>query len=61
MRFDEIDDDLVADQWLATPVLTDVGEQAMFNLVPFAGARREVTDRDLESCFVGELLQFPFP
>ena len=38
----EIDDDLMTDQSLAPPVLGDEGE---LDLVPLAGARREVADR----------------
>ncbi len=48
-------------QWLATPVLSDIRKQAMFNLVPFAGSRRQVADRNLETRLVGQLLQFPLP
>jgi hypothetical protein len=29
------------------------GKQTVFDLVPFAGARWKVTDRDFKSCFVG--------
>ena len=58
---DEIDDDLVADQWLAAPVLADKREKTVFDLVPLAGTWREMTDRDLQSGFVCQLLQFPFP
>src|SRR5882757_4147362 len=58
---DEVDDDLVADEWLTAPVLADEREQTVLDLVPFTGARREVTDRNLQSGFVCQLLQFPFP
>ena len=34
---DQLDDDLMADERLAAPVLGDVGEQAMLDPVPFAG------------------------
>ena len=44
---DEIDDDLMADQWLSTPVHADVAEHTMLNLIPFARAWREVTDRNI--------------
>src|SRR5216684_1893615 len=57
----EVDNDLVADEWLATPVLADKREQTVFDLVPLAGAGWEVTDRDFQSGFVRQLLQFPFP
>src|ERR1700680_4023142 len=33
----------------------------MFDLVPLARARREVTDRNLQSDFVSQFLQFPLP
>src|ERR1017187_8566995 len=35
----QIDDDFMAHQRLATPVLSDEGEQPMFDLVPLAGVR----------------------
>jgi YD repeat-containing protein len=50
---DEVDDDLMADQRLAPPVLTDEREQPVFDLVPLAGARRKMADRNLQSGFVG--------
>ena len=34
----KIDNNLMADKRLASPVLTDVGEEPMFDLVPFTGA-----------------------
>src|SRR5450759_1200991 len=58
---DQVDDDLMTDQRLAAPVLTDEREETVLDLVPFAGARRKVTDRDLQPGFVSQLLQFPFP
>ena len=58
---DEVDDDLVADEWLTAPVLADEREQTVLDLVPFAGAWREMTDTDFQSGFVCQLLQFPFP
>src|SRR5262249_42570612 len=38
----ELDDHLVADKWTAAPVLRDVREEFMFDLVPLAGPRRKV-------------------
>jgi hypothetical protein len=38
---------------LAAPVLGDKGEQAVLYLVPLAGARRQMGDRDGDSEFVG--------
>ena len=49
---DEVDNHLVADQRLAPPVLTNKREQSVFDLVPFARARREVTNRNCESGFL---------
>jgi len=43
------------------PVHRDVGEEAMFDLVPLARPRWEVTDGDGESGPIREPLQFPFP
>ena len=43
---DQLDDGLVADQRLAAPVLGDEREQPMLDLVPLAGAGRQMTDRD---------------
>ena len=43
------------------PVLGDVTEQPMLDLVPLAGPRREVTDAYAEVALIGELLEFQFP
>ncbi len=53
---DEAYDGLETAQWLAAPVLADVGKEAMLDLVPFAGTRRKVTDNDPQAGFVGEFL-----
>src|SRR5215217_8242 len=53
---DELDDDLMADERLAAPVAGDEREQAMLDLVPLAGARWQVTHRNGNTEFVGELL-----
>lgn len=45
---DQIDDGLISFQLLASPVETDSREQAMFDLIPFACARRIVTHNDLQ-------------
>jgi hypothetical protein len=58
---DQLDNDQVADQRLATPVLGDEGEQPMLYLVPLAGAGWDMTDGDLDSKFVGQHLQFALP
>lgn len=43
---DEIDYDLVALQRTTTPIHADVGEQAVLNLVPFAGPRWQMANGD---------------
>src|ERR1035441_8536349 len=58
---DQVDDDFMAHQRFAAPVLRDEGEQAVLDLVPLAGSWRKVADRDLQSGFVGEFLQLQFP
>ena len=35
---DQLDDDVVADERLAAPVLGNIGEEAVLDAVPFAGA-----------------------
>ncbi len=43
---DEIDNAVMAYERTTPPILGNVAEHAMFNLVPLAGPRREVTDMD---------------
>src|SRR5712671_1192846 len=38
---DQIDDDVVVDEGSAAPVLRDVAEHTMFDLIPLAGPRRK--------------------
>src|SRR5208337_5329901 len=45
----------------AAPVLGDVAEQPMLNLVPLRCARRIMVDMDDEPGLVGELLQLDLP
>jgi hypothetical protein len=58
---DETDDRLVGSQRSAAPVDRDEGEQAVFDLVPLACARREVADVDRELELVGDALELLFP
>src|SRR5712672_878527 len=58
---DELDDDLVADQGASLPVLADEGEEPVLDLVPLAGAGREMADGDVEPDLVGQLLELPLP
>src|SRR5271165_509391 len=57
----QLDDDLVADERLAAPVLGDVGEESVLDAVPLAGAGRQMDDRHGEARLVGEALQLAFP
>ena len=54
-RADQLNDHLMADQRLSAPVAGDEGEEAMLDLVPLAGAWRQVTDGDRDIEFVGQL------
>src|SRR5690348_2196647 len=58
---DQIDDGLIVAQGFSAPVRGDEGKESMFDLVPFAGPWREVTDRDAQARFIGKLLQLPLP
>src|SRR5437870_9947461 len=58
---DEFNDGLKRDQGLGTPVDGDVGEEPMFDLVPFAGSWRKMTHGDAESGFVGQPLHLTLP
>ena len=58
---DQVDDDAIADEGFGAPVLTDEREQAVLDLVPLAGARRQVVDDDVDTDFVGQRLQLAFP
>src|SRR5215204_637734 len=51
---------MVFHQGRAAPVHGDVGEEPMLDLVPLAGTRREVADRDRQAGAIGQLLQLPF-
>jgi hypothetical protein len=53
---DQIDDDLAADQRPTTPILGDVAKHPMFDLIPLAGAWREMADLDHHPQVVGESL-----
>src|SRR4030081_1789937 len=57
---DQLDNDLVADQLLATPVLGDVGKEAVLDAVPLAGTGRQVGDGYDEAGLVGKALKFAF-
>ena len=58
---DQVDDDFMAHQRFAAPVLRNKREQAVLDLIPLAGSRRKVADRGLQPRFVGQFLQLQFP
>src|SRR5262249_38072174 len=49
------------DQGTTTPVLGDVAKQAVFDHVPFTGARWKVAHADAESRLVGQALELRLP
>ena len=57
----ELHDDFEANERFATPILADEGEQAVFDFVPLACARRQVCDLDRQTALVGKVLKFFFP
>ena len=59
--FDELDDRLMIGQGSASPVLRNMTEEAMFDLVPLGGPWREVGNADGNASVVGKALQFEFP
>ncbi len=58
---DQTDDHLQAGKWLSAPILADKGEQSVFDLVPFAGSRREVAHGNGQTSLISQPLQFQFP
>src|SRR5215467_12944073 len=60
-RRNEVDNDLMADQWFTAPVLADKGEQAVLDLVPLAGTWRKVAHGDRPAKLVCKLLKLHFP
>src|SRR5271166_5153483 len=57
----QIDHDLAADQRTPAPIVGDMAEHPMFDLVPLAGSRRHMTDLDYQVQLVGQLLQLQAP
>src|SRR3954463_5695006 len=51
----------MARERVAAPILGDVAEQAVLDLVPLRGAGRIVADRDRQPGLVGKLLQLELP
>ena len=57
----ELDDRLMIGQGSAAPVLRNMAEEAVFDLVPLGGPWREVGNADGNASAVGKALQFEFP
>jgi len=52
----------IAIQWLGSPVLGDLGEEAVLDGIPFGSAGRVMSDRNDESeCIAQPSLEFGFP
>src|SRR5262245_37558467 len=58
---DELDDRFMTGQWTTTPVERDLRKEPMLDLVPLAGAGRQVRHMDLQAAVVRELLQLGLP
>ena len=58
---DELDDDHAGDQGTAAPILGDVAEHSMLDLVPFARAGRKVPNMQAQPQFIGKALEFRLP
>src|SRR5690606_28569894 len=58
---DELDDDLMGEQWLAAPVHRDEAEHPLLDLVPLARARWVVAHGDPQAGVIRELLQAGLP
>ena len=53
---DQLDHGQTAGQWFSAPILADVTEQAVLDLVPFRRAWRIVAHREGQSARVGKFL-----
>src|SRR5580693_6847644 len=58
---DQLDDSQSAFEWPTPPVLRNMAEHAMLDLVPLRGAGWIVIDVERQAGLVCELLQFHFP
>jgi hypothetical protein len=58
---DGFDDGAVVGEWSSAPVARDKREETVLDLVPFAGARREMEDNDGQSQLVRQFLEFNLP
>jgi hypothetical protein len=57
----QTDDGLEIDEWPTAPMNADVREQAMLDLVPLAGARWQMADRDRKVLRIGQALEPHLP
>lgn len=57
----QVDHHFMADQGLTPPVHSDKGKQAMFNLVPFTGSWRIMTDSNRDADLISQSLQLQLP
>src|SRR3954451_11074460 len=57
----QLDDYLVADEWPPTPVLGDVAEHPVLDLVPLGSPRREVADPEAQAGRIRHLLEGHLP
>src|SRR4030042_2091182 len=58
---DQVDDRGMGQQRPTPPALADEREQAMLDLIPLAGPRRQMTDMDGQARLAGEIVQPPLP
>jgi hypothetical protein len=56
-----LDDGFVVNERSATPVLGDVAEESVFDLVPLGCARRKVRNPDREPGSISETLELDLP
>src|ERR1700739_748065 len=60
-RGDQLDDRAIAAQWFSPPVDGDEREETMLDLVPLAGAGRQVANRDRQLELVRQFLKLDLP
>ena len=58
---DQLDDDLVGEQGLASPVPGYEGEEPVLDPVPLGSTRRQMADDQSEADLVGEALELGLP
>src|SRR5437762_733709 len=60
-RANELDHCFETDQWLSSPVIANLAEQAMFDRIPFGSGGWIVRDRNGQTKLVSQGLQPDFP